>query len=171
VATQRAHLRVAQVGVGAFGVAAVTKAHEFDFWINPGGGFYLRHLPKEVPLSPGQPDAFESVRVVAGDDQRSVTIADVETMHDVGPQRGPVVIVQRQIHHLTRLVVNDSRYVRSIGRAKVRPGQPTDDVDLSLQPKERDHRGRADRLLARSICRCNELLQVIVLEKPRRLRL
>jgi len=67
VSAQRAHLRVAQICVGAFGVATMTKAHEFDFRINPGGGFDLRHLPKEVPLFPGQPDAFESVGGVAGD--------------------------------------------------------------------------------------------------------
>src|SRR6267378_3042941 len=115
VSAQRAHLRVAEVCVGAFGVTTMTKAHELDFRIDPDGGFDLRYMPKEVPLFPGQQDAFESVGVVAGDDQRSVTIAVVETMHDVGPQRGPVVIVQGQVDHLARLVVDDSRYVWSIG--------------------------------------------------------
>ena len=48
MSAQRAHLRVAEVCVGAFGVTTMTKAHELDFRIDPGGGFDLRYMPKEV---------------------------------------------------------------------------------------------------------------------------
>jgi hypothetical protein len=49
VSTQCAHLRIAKVGVGAFCVAAVPKAHELDFRIDPGSGFDPRYVPEEVP--------------------------------------------------------------------------------------------------------------------------
>src|SRR5229473_8096636 len=48
MSAQSAHLRIAQAGVGAFGIAAVTKAHELDFRINPGSSLNLRYVPKEV---------------------------------------------------------------------------------------------------------------------------
>jgi len=59
VPAQRAHLRIDQVSVGAFGVTAVSKAHELDFRVDPGGGFDLGYMPKEVPLFPRQSEGFD----------------------------------------------------------------------------------------------------------------
>jgi hypothetical protein len=50
VSAQCAHLRIAKVGVGAYCVAAVPKAHELDFRIDPGSGFDPRYVPEEVRI-------------------------------------------------------------------------------------------------------------------------
>jgi hypothetical protein len=49
------HFHVAQIGIGAFIVGAVPKAHKRDFRIDASGRSYFRHMPHKVPLFPRQP--------------------------------------------------------------------------------------------------------------------
>ena len=49
MAAQSAKLRVGQIGVGTFGVAAVAQAHELGIGIDAGGDAYLGNTLPKVP--------------------------------------------------------------------------------------------------------------------------
>src|SRR5262249_14345715 len=72
MAAQSAKLRVGQIGVGTFGVAAVAQAHELGIGIDAGGDAYLGNTLPKVIFLPGQEGFTSAIRLIAHHYQISV---------------------------------------------------------------------------------------------------
>jgi hypothetical protein len=144
VSTQSADLRIGEVGVAAFSVAAVAKSHELDAKINTGGLTNLRYLMPKVVRLPREVYFSASVDTVACDDQSDTFGCCIETLHQLRPKSRAVFIKQRHIHEFTRLVVKNSRDARIVRWTIVALGQSCKDILLTLQPVIRNHGCRAD---------------------------
>jgi hypothetical protein len=80
VAAQRTDLSISQVGVTGFGISAVAQAHELDAEVNPGGCTDVCHAVAEIVLFPRQMGLAPTVKPIARNDQRAVSINQSITM-------------------------------------------------------------------------------------------
>jgi hypothetical protein len=71
VTAERTKLSVGQLGVSAFDVAAVPKAHELDFGVDAGRCADRCDAVPEVIKLPGQVHLAKAIGAVASDDKRA----------------------------------------------------------------------------------------------------
>jgi hypothetical protein len=116
-------LGIGEIGIAAFGIAAMTQSHELGAEIDAGCGAYRCHTVAKVIHFPRKAHVPASVWPVTRYDQRAIPRCRIEARHQFRPKHRAVFVVKWNVDELPSLVMENTSDVPRIVRAIMDPAE------------------------------------------------